>query len=167
MKKDREGSDTCRRLDAKKYKKPQMNADERRFVDRESAFRRVINNKQEIIKKIGEVISEFADVETAYIFGSFLERDKFSDIDVALVLSKELDPYKRFKFAMEIARELERKIKPRFEFDVKILNYSTVEFQHEVLKNGKVVFLRDETKRIEYESRLLSAYLDFKGMYEF
>jgi predicted nucleotidyltransferase len=123
--------------------------------------------KTEIGIKIGEIISRFADVDIAYIFGSFLESDKFNDIDVALVVSKELNPYRRFKFAMEVARELEKEIKPRLEFDVKMLNYSPVEFQHEVLKKGKVVFLRDETKRIEYESKLISTYLDFKGMYEF
>ncbi len=123
--------------------------------------------KTEIGIKIGEIISRFTDVDIAYIFGSFLESDKFNDIDVALVVSKDLNPYRRFKFAMEVARELEKEIKPRFEFDVKILNYSPVEFQHEVLKKGKVVFLRNETKRIEYEFRLLSIYLDLKGMYEF
>lgn len=124
-------------------------------------------DKKEVIKKIGDSISTFKDVDIAYIFGSFLESDKFNDIDVALLVSKELNPYRRFKFAMEIAKELEREIKPRFEFDVKIMNYSPVEFQHEVLKNGKVVFLRDETRRIEYESKLISTYLDLKGMYVF
>lgn len=127
----------------------------------------VYMDKKEIMRKIGEVISRFDDVEVAYIFGSFLECDKFNDIDIAIFLSKELNPYRRFKFAMEVARELERGIKPRLEFDVKILNYSPVEFQHEVLKKGMVVFLRDENRRIEYESRLISTYLDFKGMYEF
>lgn len=103
----------------------------------------------------------------AYAFGSFLERDNFNDIDVALFLSKELDSYKRIKYAMEIARKLEKEIKPRFEFDVMILNHSTIEFQHEVLRKGKLVFLRNEKRRIDYESRLISDYLDFKGMYEF
>lgn len=124
-------------------------------------------DRKEIIKKIGDVISNFEDVDIAYAFGSFLERDNFNDIDVALLLSKELDPYNRFKYAMEIARKLEKEIKPRFKFDIKILNHSTVEFQHEVLRKGKIVFLRDEKRRIGYESRLISDYLDFKGMYEF
>ncbi len=68
-----------------------------------------MKNKYETIRKIGEVISGFDDVEIAYIFGSFLERDRFNDIDIAMLLSKELNPYGRFKFAMEIARELEKK----------------------------------------------------------
>ncbi len=124
-------------------------------------------DKNAILRKTGEVISRFNEVDIAYIFGSFLKSDRFNDIDVALVLSKELNPYNRFKFAMKVAKELEREIKPRFEFDVKILNYSPIEFQHEVLKEGKIVFLRDENKRIEYESRLISTYLDLREMYDF
>ncbi len=68
---------------------------------------------------------------------------------------------------MQIARELENEIKPRFEFDVKILNYSPIDFQHEVLKKGIVIFKRDEKRRIEYEATLISTYLDLKYMYEF
>lgn len=126
-----------------------------------------IMDKKEIKRKIGEAISRFEDIDIAYIFGSFLESEKFNDIDVAIVLTRELNAYKRFKFAMGIASELEKEIKPRFEFDIKILNYSPVEFQHEVLKKGIVIFKRDENRRIEYEATLISTYLDLKYMYEF
>lgn len=124
-------------------------------------------DRNDFITKIREIIGKFDNVDIAYIFGSFLESEKFEDIDVGLVLNKELDPYERFKFSMKAARELEWKIEPRFEFDVKILNYSPVEFQHEVLKKGRLVFSRDEDKRIEFESKLLSTYLDNKVMYDF
>jgi predicted nucleotidyltransferase len=124
-------------------------------------------DKKEIERKIGEAISRFDDIDIAYIFGSFIDCEKFSDIDVAIVITRELNAYKRFKFAMEVARKLEREIKPRFEFDVKILNYSPVEFQHEVLKKGIVIFKRDENRRIEYEASIISTYLDLKYMYEF
>lgn len=124
-------------------------------------------DKKEIERKIGEAISRFEDIDLAYIFGSFLESEKFRDIDVAIVLNRELNAYKRFKFAMEIARELEKEIKPRFEFDVKILNYSPVDFQHEVLKKGIVIFKRDENRRIEYEATLITTYLDIRYMYDY
>jgi len=126
-----------------------------------------IMDKKSIERKIGDAISRFEDVDVAYIFGSFLDTKKFNDIDVAIVLNKELNAYNRFKFAMGIARELEKEIKPRFEFDVKILNYSPVDFQHEVLKKGIVIFKRDENRRIEYEANLITTYLDIKYMYEF
>lgn len=124
-------------------------------------------DKKEIEIKIGEAISRFEDIDIAYIFGSFLESEKFRDIDVAIVLNRELNAYKRFKFAMGIARELEKEIKPRFEFDVKILNYSPVDFQHEVLKKGIVIFKRDENRRIEYEATLITTYLDIRYMYDY
>ena len=124
-------------------------------------------NKKEVMNKIGKTISGFDDVRTAYVFGSFIHHDDFNDIDVALLISKELNPYTSFKFEMMVARELERQIKPRFEFDVKILNHSPIEFQYEVLKKGKAVFLRDRTENVEYESKTISDYLDFQTTAEY
>ena len=124
-------------------------------------------NKKEVMDEIGKIISGFDDVRAAYVFGSFIHHDDFNDIDVALLIFKELNPYTRFKFEMMVARELERQIKPRFEFDVKILNHSPIEFQYEVLKKGKAVFLRDRTENVEYESKTISDYLDFQTTAEY
>nr|QNO47514.1 hypothetical protein GGGHDLIA_00004 [Methanosarcinales archaeon ANME-2c ERB4] len=118
-------------------------------------------NKKEVMDKIGKIVSEFDYVSAAYVFGSYVHNDDFNDRDVALLISSELDPYVSFKFGMRVARELERQIKPRFEFDVKILNHSPLEFQYEVLKTGEAVFLRDRTENVEYESETISNYLDF------
>jgi uncharacterized protein len=68
---------------------------------------------------------------------------------------------------MRTAGELERGIMPRFEFDVKVLNSSPLGLQFEVIRTGAVVFSRDEERRIDFESELISAYLDIKEMYEF
>ncbi|HEW91516.1 MAG TPA: nucleotidyltransferase domain-containing protein, partial [Thermotogaceae bacterium] len=81
-------------------------------------------DKKEVMNKIGKIVSEVDYVSAAYVFGSYVHNDDFNDIDVALSISREPDPYKRFKFEMMVARELERQIKPRFEFDVKILNHA-------------------------------------------
>ncbi len=119
-------------------------------------------DKKEVMDEIGKIISGFDNVSAAYVFGSYVRDDDFNDIDVALLISNELNPYASFKFEMRVARELERRIKPRFEFDVKILNHSQIEFQYEVLKGGKAVFLRDRTENVEYEFETISNYLDFQ-----
>ncbi len=124
-------------------------------------------NKKEVMDEIGKIVSEFDYVSAAYVFGSYAHNDDFNDIDVALLLSNELNPYASFKFEMRVARELERQIKPRFEFDVKILNHSPIEFQYEVLKTGEAVFLRDRTENVEYESETISNYLDFQTTAEY
>jgi len=124
-------------------------------------------DKKEVMDEIGKIVSEFDYVSAAYVFGSYVHNDDFDDIDVALLISREPDPYKRFKFEMMVARELERQIKPRFEFDVKILNHSPIEFQYEVLKKDKAVFSRDRTENVEYESKTISNYLDFQTTAEY
>jgi len=124
-------------------------------------------NKKEVINKIGKIASKFDCVSAAYVFGSYVHNDNFNDIDVALLISKELNPYTSFKFEMMVARELERQIMPRFEFDVKIPNHAPIEFQYEVLKKGKAVFLRDRTENVEYESETISNYLDFQTTAEY
>ncbi len=124
-------------------------------------------DKKEVMDEIGKIVSGFDYVSVAYVFGSYAHNDDFNDIDVALLISKELNPYARFKFEMQVARGLERRIKPRFEFDVKVLNHSPIEFQYEVLKGGKAVFLRDITENVEYESETISNYLDFQTTAEY
>jgi uncharacterized protein len=47
------------------------------------------------------------------------------------------------------------------------LNTAPIEFQFEVIKKGKVIFSRDESRGIDYEADLISTYLDLKYMYDF
>ncbi len=124
-------------------------------------------DKSSFLADIGTVVVRLKNVDVAYIFGSFLEGEEFNDIDIALLLSEDLDPYKGFKFSLKVAGELERQVKPRFEFDIKILNNAPVEFQFEVIKKGSVIFSRDETRRVDYEFEVISTYLDLKYMYDF
>ena len=118
--------------------------------------------KSEIIKTISTVLSSFKEIEIGYIFGSFVEGEKFEDIDIGLVVSEEFGPYEGMKFAMRVGRELEKNIKPRYEVDVKILNLSPLDFQYQVIKKGEPVFIRDELKRVRYEAEVLSLYLDYE-----
>jgi hypothetical protein len=55
---------------------------------------------------------------------------------------------------MKVAGELERSIKHRVEFDVKILNHSPVYFQYEVVKKSVTVFVGRQDNRVEYEAHL-------------
>lgn len=123
-------------------------------------------DKSSFLVDISKILAGLKEVDAAYIFGSFLERKDFNDIDVALLLSESLDPYKSLKFSLRVAGELERRIRPRFEFDVKILNSAPIELQFEVIKKGHVIFSRNESNRIDYESEVISAYLDLKYMYD-
>jgi len=123
--------------------------------------------RAEVLKKIASILTGFEEIDLAYVFGSFLERDDFHDIDVAIFLGIEQAPYQRFKLSQRVARALEEGIRPRFEFDVRILNYAPVYFQYEVVSKGTVVLQREEERRVDYEAHLISEYLDIKYMYDY
>ena len=55
-----------------------------------------------ILAEIGRIVSEFEEIDTSYVFGSFLKADKFNDIDVALLISGDLPPYERLKFELKV-----------------------------------------------------------------
>ncbi|MGC8816492.1 MAG: type VII toxin-antitoxin system MntA family adenylyltransferase antitoxin [Candidatus Hadarchaeum sp.] len=121
-----------------------------------------MGEKEEIIKKIVETLWGFKEVELAYVFGSFYAGREFEDIDIAILLSKPPSAYESERFAMKVAGALETALGHKFEFDVKVLNFSPIYFQHEVIRDGKLLFCRDETKRVEYEAGVLSEYLDYR-----
>jgi len=126
-------------------------------------------DKSSYLAEIANIVSGFKEIDVVYLFGSFLEKDEFNDVDVALLLSEELglNSYMCLKFSLKVANEIERKIKPRFDFDVRISNTAPIEFQFEVIKKGKVIFSRDKSRRVDYEADLISTYLDLKYMYDF
>jgi hypothetical protein len=74
-------------------------------------------DKSSFLVDIGTIVSRSKNVDLAYIFGSFLEGEEFNDIDIASLLSKNLNPYKSLKFSLKVEGELERQAKPRFEFN--------------------------------------------------
>lgn len=115
-----------------------------------------------IIDKIKDIISQIEGICIAYIFGSSLKNNIFNDIDIGIVISDLKSPYQMLKFAMNLAKIFERKLDYKWEFDIKILNSTPIYFQHSVIKNGELLFYRNELERINYEESVLNSYLDYK-----
>lgn len=123
-------------------------------------------DKNRILKRIRIILAGFEEIDLAYVFGSFPERDDYHDIDIAIHLSEDQSPYQRFKLSQKVARYLESGIEPRVDFDVRILNYAPIYFQYEVISKGIVVLERDQDIRVDFEAHLISEYLDLKYMYD-
>ncbi|MBS7251897.1 MAG: hypothetical protein KIH08_15100 [Candidatus Freyarchaeota archaeon] len=122
----------------------------------------VNQEREDILRGIGEVLSEFAEVAFGYVFGSFLGDRGYRDVDVAIYVIDVNNSYDLMKYSMRVARTLERKVKPRREFDVRDLNTAPITFQYEVVRSGKLVFSRDDVKRVRFEAEVLSTFLDYK-----
>lgn len=123
-------------------------------------------DKERMVKEISRCLSGVEDLLLGYLYGSFLVRNDFNDIDIGLLVAGERTPYELFKYAMKIASDLERCITPRCEVDLRVLNTAPAEFQYEVVKTGQVVFARDENVRVAFEADVLAKYLDLKYLYD-
>jgi uncharacterized protein len=111
----------------------------------------VIKNIREILKKVEpEVIS-------AYIFGSFVQEDKFSDIDLALLFKTQIDKPLDFEIALEII--LEDSI--GYPFDVRVLNDAPLSFCQVVFRNGKLIVDSKPNFRSDFTGNILKQYFDF------
>lgn len=125
------------------------------------------SESKNFIKRLSTLIATYEFVELAYIFGSILKGANFRDIDVAILVNQKLKPYEQLRLEAKLGKELERAIKHQKEIDVKILNYSPISFQYEVIRTGKPIFVRDKKVRVRYECQTLSAYLDYRDVLEF
>ncbi len=113
-------------------------------------------------KEIEEIIRTFllhecAEVITAYLFGSFVTGEAFSDIDLALLTGKS--PEYPFSYELSLETKIEKMIK--FPVDVRIIDKAPVPFSQNVIRTGKVILDRDPNFRAAFESIVLRQYFDF------
>jgi predicted nucleotidyltransferase len=110
------------------------------------------------------IFSRHDEIIAVYLFGShargYARTD--SDIDIGILLSD--DKLGSGLYPVQIARELKNTFKIKQDIDVRILNNGTLRFLHQVLK-GKLLLCRDDKKRIEFETSVISRYLDFKPIF--
>ena len=100
---------------------------------------------------------ELEDVVAAYLFGSFIVEDQFSDIDVGLLLKNKVPEVLGFELAFETRLEqlYER------QFDVRVLNNAPNSFAQNVIRTGKVIVDKDPNLRAGFEGNVLKQYFDF------
>ena len=103
-------------------------------------------------------------VSAAYLAGSLANRTTFgqlSDVDIAILLMEQVKADQfldyRLYFFSELAKRLESDT-----IDVVILNQTSLLFKSQVIKNGQILFSRDERQRVLFEAKAVMDYLDFK-----
>jgi predicted nucleotidyltransferase len=114
--------------------------------------------KDKICHQVARHISrERDDVAAAYLFGSFIGKDQFSDIDLGLLLKT------RVLEVIEVELALEARLEKIFShpFDVRVLNDAPNSFAQNVIRTGKVIVDNDPGRRAIFEGNVLKQYFDF------
>ena len=116
------------------------------------------------MESIIKVMEEESDVMFAYLFGSHSKgtQNERSDIDIAVYLRDESLLEKSPLYPSRLAIKIEMVLGEKKTVDVRVLNGSTLRFRSQVLRYGKLLHSKDEKERIEFETKSLAQYYDFK-----
>lgn len=105
----------------------------------------------EMASILGDILRSAPDVLFAYLFGSTVKGrvHRESDVDVAVWLDvpdpARDGPARLRDRAFELQGMIEREI--RRPADVVVLNHAPLELSHNVLRHGRLIFVRDEAAR--------------------
>ena len=98
------------------------------------------------------------DIATVYLFGSYgtsLYNSELSDIDLAIILSRDLSLKEEMLIEAEISLIIESD-----NFDVIILNKARIDICYKVLATGLILFERDNILTADFVEKALKHYLD-------
>lgn len=117
--------------------------------------------KELMIAQITGQVEEMPEIILAFIHGSFLDGEDFGDIDLALFLSPSCPAAKDNALEYELKMELLLDKITGISVDVRVLNQAPKPFCYSVLKNGRLLFCRDEEIYADFLSHTVVSYFDF------
>jgi len=101
-------------------------------------------------------------LELIYLFGSKAtgRYSKLSDIDIAVLLNNGED-FNLKNLLLDLIFEFSKLFRSD-KIDLVILNKASLAVQYNVISNGKILYELNIETRCNYETNLISLYLDFK-----
>lgn len=93
--------------------------------------------------RLRELLAARAEIDWAYVFGSFLDGPGYHDIDVGVYLRPSLPREQVFDYEMELSVKLTLALHTTV--DAHVLNDAPMGFQHSVLQ-GEPLIVRDQDR---------------------
>jgi uncharacterized protein len=102
-------------------------------------------------------------IALAYLYGSAAagRATPLSDVDIALVAAEELPPYRQLKIELRLETELAEQADVR-NADVRIINHAPLAIRGQVACQGVLLYSRDESVRVAFETRTRDEYFDYQ-----
>lgn len=112
--------------------------------------------------RLSEVLQHHPAVLVAYLYGSAARGSQtpLSDVDVAVLLGDGVDPHRT---RLELLDSLASIVAPA-RADLVVLNETPVALAYRVLRDGRVVFCRDEAARVRHWATTVDRYIDMAPM---
>jgi len=119
-------------------------------------------NPSSLIEQLREALDREEGILFAYLYGSAVYDPNLAigDIDVAVYL-KPADMKEYISKEKELTAFLVSKLHTD-EIDLRILNGLPLVLKYSILKDGKLLFSRDELQRVDFETSVMIRFLELK-----
>lgn len=114
-------------------------------------------SKEATISEIKKYLARQDDVVFAYVFGSFVKRKAFRDIDIAIYINSEIDLLRLGSIQSELTELTGENI------DLVLLNGlpgKNPAFAHEIVTHGELLFTTHQEKFVHYKRKALLFFFD-------
>jgi uncharacterized protein len=92
-----------------------------------------------------------------YVFGSFARGEDFSDLDIGILMGR--DVMQPLEFELKLEAGLGKAL--RYPVDVRILDSAPLSFQFAVVRDGRLVVDLEPNRRASFEGIVRKKYFDF------
>lgn len=118
--------------------------------------------KDRLVERLGDALAREKPVAFSYLFGSFVELDRFRDIDVAVYLDEELCPPANFLDEhLRLTGLLEKAA--GLPVDVVVLNDAPLGLRMAAVR-GRVLASRQEEARLAFVERTCLEHMDMEPL---
>jgi len=115
-------------------------------------------NFQIVCNQLTRILQNDKNIVFAFLFGSFLDKSNFGDIDVAIYLDHICE---NDLISTEIKLQELLKKNTCYPVDVRILNHAPPPFCYSVIKKRIILIDNNEDKRVDFEMMTYKLYFDF------
>jgi predicted nucleotidyltransferase len=126
-------------------------------MEKKTKHSATIQEKEECINAISSFLQHHSEIFAVYLFGSFVIRESFADIDLGVLLRRE--PEDILEYEIELESKLEKL--ERFRLDVRVLNRAPISFAQNFIRHGRLIIDREPNIQSDFESYVLKKYFNF------
>ena len=109
------------------------------------------------------LLFNYGPVVFAYLYGSYARGDvhPFSDVDIGIYLEK-MTPAEALNNELSLALEFDDILGSKTNVDVRSINTMPLLIKGHIVTEGILLYSRNDSLRIEFESSVRMAYFDFR-----
>ena len=116
---------------------------------------------EKIKRQAARFATRRANIAALYLFGSAStgKMRSTSDIDIGVMSTRGIDGFEKATMETELSNLLQRDV------DIVVFHQADTLLQHQILKYGKLLYVKDDAERVRQETMARRQYLDTRHLY--